>query len=362
MPSPLNFSTMPTDEYTRAKKQLGLLPFNTVHVNGVAYENRELSPGGLGEANGALSCGFDGGGYGSFIPFFASRIAQLSFWDPKATSDVREAMAERARATLSGFSKYLSPLDRVTVKDGKVKDNEYSFGPETYITYRDVKNPNSAAGNFNFNYQYVAADPKGSIRSPEAMRSAYLAALNGIDAQGQFFFYLSDLQHYESTLRSLIGVSPETLKPLPGEPGQPDFAWADARAGAVALINHGERLYMTLNYRSSLKSGLSQQAAVHFTTPTIDRTCRIQLPHNEETVQPDGNLSGSTFTSPYVVSFGDYLIVLNNSTEAYAAKLPDVSGGIRELLNGEYVRSRFTVQVPPGKSAIFWLKAPKSLK
>jgi hypothetical protein len=353
-PNP-TFATMPTDEYTRAKKQLGVIPFNTQHIDGVDYENHELSPGGLGEAHGALSCGFDGGGYGQFITFFAPRIAQLSFWDPKATPDVREAMAERARATLSGFSKYLSPLDRVTTEEGKVKANEYSFGPETYITYRDTKNPNTAAGSFNFDEQYVAADPKGSIRSPEALRSAYLAAQNELNPSS--LFYLSDLQNYESTLRSLIGVNPETLKALPGEPGQPDFAWADTRAGAVSLMNHGERLYVTLNYRSDLERGPSQMAAFHYTTPTVDRAGHALLPRGAETAQSDGNLSGSTFASPYVLSFGDYLIILNNGTEAYPAKLPVVSGEIKELLGDEYAKSGSTVSVPPGKSAIFWLAA-----
>jgi hypothetical protein len=302
-----------------------------------------------------LSCGFDGGGYGQYITFFAPRIAQLSFWDPKAPAEVREGMAERARATLSGFSKYLSPSDRVTVEDGKVKSNEYSFGPETYITYRDTKNPNTAAGSFNFDEQYVAADPKGSIRSPEGLRSAYLAALNGLPPSS--LFYLSDYQNYESTLRSLIGVNPETLKALPGEPGQPDFAWADTRAGAVSLLNHGERLYVTLNYRSDLERGPSQMAAFHYTTPTADRAGHALLPHEPETAQPDGNMSGATFNSPYVLSFGDYLMVLNNGTNSYSAKLPNVPGAIKELLQGTACESGSTVSVPPGKSAIFWLAA-----
>ncbi|MEI7781507.1 MAG: immunoglobulin domain-containing protein, partial [Planctomycetota bacterium] len=345
----------PTDEYTRAQKMLGLLPFSTHSIDGVDYQNFELSPGGLAEAHGALSCGFDGGGYGQFVTFFAPRIAQLSFWDPKATPEVRAAMAERARATINGFDQYLSPADRVTVENGKVKANEYSFCQETYITYRDAKNPNHASGSFNFDEHYVAADPNGQIHSPEALRSAYLAAL--YDLPPANFFYLADLPHYESTMLSLIGVKPSTLAPLPGEPGQPDYAWADTRAGAVAFLNHGERFYLTANYRSDPNKGPSQDAAIHFTTPTIDRACHFRLPHDAETVQPDGNLGGDTFNSPYVVRFGDYLVVLNNGTEPYPAKLPPGRGDIRELIARTSHEPGSVVPVPPGKTAIFWLAA-----
>ncbi|MEI8036997.1 MAG: hypothetical protein WCJ14_01280 [Verrucomicrobiota bacterium] len=343
----------PTDEYTRAKKMLGLLPFSTQRIDGVDYQNYELSPGGLGEAHGALSCGFDGGGYGQFVTFFAPRIAQLSFWDPKATPEVRAAMAERARTTLDGFAQYLSPADRVTVEQGRVTANPYSFCQETYITYRDAKNPNSASGSFNFDEHYVAADPHGQIRSPAALRSAYLAALNEMPPAN--FFYLADLPHYESTLRSLIGVNPATLTPLPGEPGQPDYAWADTRAGAVAFLNHGERFYLTANYRSDPNKGPNQDAVIHFTTPTIERACHFRLPHDAETVQPDGNLGGGSFNAPSVVRFGDYLVVLNNGAEPYPAKLPPGRNGVRELIAHTSHEPGSVVPVPPGKSAIFWL-------
>jgi hypothetical protein len=368
---------------SRAQQVTGVIPTQTygmvTGVNGLV--NYNVTTSGLGEAYGALSCGFDGGGYGQYLAWLAPHIAQMGAWDPNASSSTASSFAVMANATINAFDQFLSSAGNATVTNGAVTSDTFTFGEETYITERDAKNPNTASGRSNFNPQFDASDPNGGINNAYALRSAYLCtqygltpeykANNGDDGYGGSICFLRDLKAYESTLRSLINVNPSAMTPLPTEPGQPDFAWADTRAGTVAFVNHGERFYMNANYRTAWASVqnyavvwanvvLDNVAAIHDTTSTIERAAQIYLPHDSTTVQADGNLSGSSLNSPYVVSYGNYLFVLNNGATAYNATLPAGYGQAEELISKNFYNLGSTVSVPAGQSAIFWLAASSS--
>jgi hypothetical protein len=363
------------DGYDRAQQGMGQIPSKMWKMStGTSLPaNYELTPSGLGEGNGSLSCGFDGGGYGQYIPWLAPHIAQMAKWDPKASPEMVAAFAKMANATINAFDQFLSPADNVTIEHGDVTSDTFNFCEERFITYRHQENPNAACGRTNFNIQYAASDPDGGINNAYARRAAYLGVIYGFkpevqandgdDGKGGNLGFLRDLKAYESTLRSLIDVDPSKLTPLPGEPGQPDYAWADTRAGSVAFINHGERFYMNANYRSLWSSGgwdtitPSNFAMIHDTTPTIERAAQIYLPHDETTVQDDGNLSGNNMSSPYVVRYGDYLIIMNNGTDDASAALPSGPGTAKDLISGKTYNLGTTVTVPANQSAIFWLKA-----
>ena len=363
------------------KMTTGLAPST---LRGVAYPSSALNGSinydhtrkGLGEAHGMMSCGFDGGGYGQIIPWLMPRFALLAARDPGVDSTTLEQLREITRDGIDTMNQILSPLERATVNgSGNVTANVFNFAEESFITYRDTKTVNTTANRFNFNAQFPASDGVGGIESPAALRSAYLCTQYGLTptngasagngAPGGALNYLRDLPAYEATLRRLINVDPATLTPLPHEPGQPDTAWVDVQCGAVAFRNNGERFFMNANWRNFEIAGLpnvSNVARIHHTTPTIERAVQLEMPNNPATVQPDGNLTGSTYISTYVVRYGDYLIVMNNSASTvYQAKLPPGAGQAKDLLSGNFHVLGTTVPVAPGNSAIFWLEASSTL-
>ena len=242
---------------------MGLIP--DTHMRGVnpgaGLTNYGLTSQGFGEAHGALSTGYDGGGYGQIIPWLTVRVAQLAAWDVNIDAATRDAIINMANSSINSFDQFLSPHENATVNgSGVVTSDTFNFSEESFITYRDTKNINTTANRFNTNAQFIASDPDGVLNNAYAMRSAYLNTQYGLTPTtgssagngqpGGALNYIRDLAAYESTIKSLIGVNPTTLTALPDEPGQPDYAWADAQAGAVAFQNHGERLLMNADWRN----------------------------------------------------------------------------------------------------------------
>ncbi len=154
-------------------------------------------------------------------------------------------------------------------------------------------------------------------------------------------------------------VDPATLTSLPGEPGQPDFAWCDVQSGAVAFTYQGERFYMNANWRNYENTGnqfgqVSNIARIHDTAATVDRAAEIMLPHDSATVQSDGNLSGA-LGQGWVVRYGFYLIAGNNSPNSLTVNLPSGSGEAQELLSHSAYSLGASVTLAPGQAAIFAL-------
>jgi PKD domain len=361
------------------KMVMGLIPdtLRNLDATGTGLTNFGLSAKGLGEANGALSGGFDGG-YGLWLTMLAPDMAALAAVDPGIDAATQSNVATQARATIDAFDQFISPEDYISGSN-----DIFTMGPEDFITYRNNDNPNSnsastAAGTggngsmvFNVDSRYQASDPSGAIHDAYALRSAYLEtqygvfpAITAVDTSAQRLNFLRDLPAYESTIRALVNVAPTAMTPLPGEPGQPDYAWADPTTGAVAFHNDGEWFFMNTNWRSkefnnnSFSSlNPSEIARIHYTTATVDRAAMIYLPYNSSTVQSDGNLSGG-MTQAWYVRYGDYLIVLNHSTSATNAKLPAGAGMAEDLLTHNFYKLGTTVSVAAGQAAIFWLTPP----
>jgi hypothetical protein len=223
----------PSNGLTYAKMVMGLIPDTCRGVNPspLTIPNYGHTAKGMGEAHGALSTGFDGGGYGQIIPWLAPRIAQLAAWDTTISAPDLSNLVASAHTTVDGFDQFLYPQDNATVDANRnLTANAYSFAEERFITYRDPKNPQENSGAFNFNAQFPASDPAGPMTNAFARRSAYLFTQYGLTpitgssagngATGGALNYLRDLPAYERTIRSQINVNPATITPLPGEPGQ----------------------------------------------------------------------------------------------------------------------------------------------
>ena len=339
-----------------------------------------MTADGLGEAHGALSSGFDGGGYGQILPWLATPIANLAAEDPGMPSATLSAIEAKANATINSFDQFLEPQYDATVNSsGVVTSDTYSFDPEPWITYRDPKDVNTYAGGFDFNEQFLASAPSGPLNNAYALRAAYLATQYSVTPimgfTGGYYGtasldFLRDLPAYEATIKGLINVNPSTLTPLPDEPGQPGYAFADVQDGAVAIVNNGDQLFMNVDWRnyeynnnSLVDLVPSQVLRYDYTTSTIERAGLVELPCNSATVQSDGNLSATAMFGVDVARLGNYLVVLNNSSSAYAAKLPVGVGLAEDLISHNFYplssnsSAPTTIGVAAGQAAVFWLDA-----
>ena len=353
-----------SDPSDLARMVMGVIPDTFRGIGWPSFTNSVcygITKKGMGEAGGSMSCGFDGGGYGSFLPDFGERIAQLAAWDDSMSATGRAAIAAQARAAVDGFDQFFYAQDNAAVDANRVlTTNVYGFNCEKYITSRDTKNPQEGAGSFDFDVRYFAADPDGPITNAMALRSVYL----DLKYRGALpLSYCYVLPSSERTLRRLLNADPATLRPLPGEPGQPDYAWVDEQCGAIAVRNRGDQIFANLNWRNT-KPDVSQITRIHFTQADIEREATIIQPKNASTMQTDGNLTGTNYFTPFVARYGDYLFVVNNTTAlTYNAKLPAGIGQAQDLIS----RTNFydlgtTIPVLPGKAAIFWLAASNDFK
>ena len=136
---------------------------------------------GFGEAHGALSTGFDGGGYGQILPWLAPRFALFASWDTNVSAATLSNYVWMAHQTINSFDQFIYPQDNASVDANRnLTANAYSFSEERFITYRDPKNPQENAGQLNFNAQFPASDPLGPLTNAFARRSAYLFTQYGL--------------------------------------------------------------------------------------------------------------------------------------------------------------------------------------
>jgi autotransporter-associated beta strand protein len=344
------------------KMVMGLYPdtLRGLDVSGTTYTNYGLSAGGFGEADGVLSCGYDGR-YGSMLPWLAPWFARLAALDPSMDSATLSNVQVQARAAISGYDQFVSPGENF-----QGTTNYFTFAQEDYITYRKPYNPNSDGNNFFVNTTFPSSDPALGIQSPQALRSAYLGALYGqIPSVYETVFswgggynaasrtdYLKSLSSYEATMRSLVGVNPASLTPLPGEPGQPNHAFVDVQAGVTAVYYDGERLFVNPNYRSYLSTSsvtVSDLARIHDTTANQDIAAMVLMPYNSATVQSDGNLSGGP-QQPWVVRFGQWLIAGNPTAASSSLQLPAGSGMAVDLVSSNQYRMGSTLALAPDQA------------
>ncbi len=243
-----------------AEMVLGLYPDILRGLDDPSGINYGLTEAGLGEAHGQMSSGFDGR-YGGMLPSELPRFYLIAQQDPGLTSADQETIADMltmGRATVDSYDHFLSMLDNASIgSNGIVVTDHPTIAQEDFITYRNTWNPNVNATSFVGMSRYESSDPSQGINDAFALRSAYLETQYGYEpvtgmgnygyVAGGLLQYIKDPPFYELTIKSLIGVSPASLTPLPGEPGQPDFTWCDVTNGATAFIHNGERFYMNAN-------------------------------------------------------------------------------------------------------------------
>ena len=374
------------------KELVGLIP--DTDMRGIGFNddapyaastlvNYGLTADGFGEAHGALSTGFDGGGYGQMLPTLLPRIVKIATWDTTIDNGTLSSIEAAANDAINSIDQFFFPMDNAVVNSNGVETSDtFSFNAEPYITYRDPKNLNVYAGSLNFDAQYPASDPNGSINNAYALRSAYLETEYGVTPIIGFtsgytatssLDFMRNLPAYESTIRSLINVNPATLTRLPGEINQSNFAFADVQAGAVAFINNGERFYANLDWRnyeynnnSLVNIVASQQARFDYSNGTTEIAGQLLMPATSAGVQSDGNLTSTADLGAKVLRYGNYLIILNDGIATYNATLPVGLGFAQDLIS-KNVYSLSTsgaptiVSIAAGKAAILWLKAANTL-
>ena len=309
------------------------------------YTNYVISKAGFGEAGTVLSGGYDGR-YGTILPWLVTFEAAIGAWDPNMSPATLSAVNAQARATVDGFAHFISPGENY---QGAV--DYFTFAQEDYITYRDPYGINANGKSFFISPGgYHASDPRLGINSVYELRAAYLEAAYGkqpgynTSGGGNSLQYLKTLSSYEATLRSLVNVSPASLTPLPGEPGQPNSAFVDPQIGVTAIYYNGERFYMNANWRNGT-AAVSDLARIHDTTATEDRAALAMMPYNSATVQSDGNLSGGLL-QPWVVRYGQWLIAGNPTAVASTVQLPAGSGLAIDLVSSNTYSMGSVVTVP----------------
>ena len=341
-----NSAYVPTNSQINFMKMvMGLYPdtLEGISTSLSTYTNYGLDTGGFGEADGRLSCSYDGR-YGSMLPWLGPWIARLAALDPYLDSVTLSNVQARARSEISGYDQFIC-----TGENYQGTADYFTLAQEDYITYRKPYNPNANGNTFFVNTTFPSSDPTLGIQSPFALRSAYLEALYGQiptvyetrDPWGDGYNaasrtdYLKSLSSYEATLRSLVGVNPASLTPLPGEPGQPNHAFVDVQAGVTAIYYNGERFFMSPNWRSYLYTNnvtVSDLARIHDTTAYEDLAALVLMPYNRATVQSDGNLSGGP-QQPWVVRYGQWLIAGNPTANPSTLQLPAGSGAAIDLVS-----------------------------
>ena len=335
----------------------GIIPTHVLKTHLGAYE---LTLAGLGESDGTDSGGYDGR-YGQAIAPILGYIVYLAGVDPAAQTPAGKAAAAeiiaRARAAYDSFSEFMSAQQNATATPaGTFTSDWFGWGQDDVITYRNVYEPNADANRTDYNTEYMYSDPAGPIHDAYALRAAYLQAFlfDGANTyQSIGSHYTRDLQAYEDTLRALAGRSPRSMTPLPGEPGQPDSAWADVASGAVAVRYDGATLFAALNWRRPAK-GVDNVARVHYRSATVDESGTVVMPHDAATAGDDGNLSGSA-TGVWVLRYGQFLIVLNRTGSPDRVRLPAALGPVTSIGTGEVIPAGTGATVAAGHYAVFHL-------
>jgi hypothetical protein len=325
------------------------------------YDNHyAISPEGLGkDGNNNLEGSYDRG-YGEWFPELALQMAKLAAEDPGVTTTAQKAavtaIEAQARNTVTTYDEFLSTNLWATTT-GSTTTYSQIISPDDTISNRNENNVGSVS--FDVHTEFASSNPNNTaLYTSDAARSAYLEAENG--QTPELFFdnqtqnanlqYLREVPDYEASINALVNNTPA---PLPNESSSTNFAWADVQGGVVAFQNDGERIYMSLNYRGPM-AGVDNIVRIYDTTATADRIADVYMPSSGATEQSDGNLSGG-FTQPWVARYGNYLVVLNRSSQADTITLPPGLGSATNLLTGTGYAMGSSFSVAAGQAAIIYL-------
>ena len=288
-------------------------------------------------------------------------MAKLAEEDPGVSGSVElaevAAIAAQADNTVTAYDQFLSTNLWATTTGG-VTTYQDIISPDDTISTRNENNPGNVS--LDLDTQFAASNPNdAALYNPLAARSAYLQVEYGQtpelffdnQTQNSNLQFIRELPDYITTIDGLVNNTPTTK--LPGESTAGNFAWADVEGGAVALMNNGERIYMTVNYRTP-EGQVDNVVRIHDTTSTIDQVADVYMPYSGATVQSDGNFSGN-FNGAWVVRYGNYLVVLNRGATAYTASLPEGAGIATDLLTGNTYAMGSNVSVAAGQAVIICL-------
>ena len=331
------------------EQELGLT--DPIVFDPVGVDWRLITAAGLGESHGTLSSGYDGR-YGSYEAPGTGGLVYFTQWDTTLTAAQKQQFASVPINCISAYDHFLYPQQSVTYDSTGKATAHWTFSQEDVISYRVPYGPNADGANTNWFVQLQAADPNGPIRSPYALRSFFFGSLQnfGADASG---FGISSYPLIESLWSSLIGASPSNFPALPAESGQPDFVWADIQDGAVSIQYQGEHLFINSQYNRP-DGGFNNLARLHYVTPTLDREGLVMMPYDTTTMQNDGNLSGNG-SGTWIVHYGKYLVVLNNTTGAYPTTLPAGLGVVHSIVGQATLPMGSTQMVPASSYEVFVL-------
>lgn len=287
----------------------------------VEPQARWFSPHGISmEPNGDLNGGFTAG-YGD--------VNLMVDWLADVTGDAQvEAQAKRIRAALSMFRSVDSCYDAVG-------------GPYRCLRLESVVSSRHAVMPSRVSYGPGLATAALTRKDPLAIRLAQLRLAHG-DAFSQELSLKAQQcsPHFPDSLMAAVKwrdsfpalvALPATNVRLPLEPGQPDFAWADATAGMVVLQHTlpseplPRRMFAAVQWRHGFKStdpgarnvanvALNNATRVHFSTFGRERVATVAQ-------QLLSNSSG--FRSINAFDFGGYAIGMNMMS-AGGASLPFV--------------------------------------
>ena len=209
-------------------------------------------------------------------------------------------------------------------------DGNRAMRAETIVGWRDDHYPGDVTyaerPSWDASTLYIAA---------ATLDPVLVGAAQQMFADNQFFGSLRD-QMKETGFRATVGLldtpdqyellraQPPSAHRLPMTPGLPDFVWADAEDGVVALKHGDDVLYVSLYWRA--RNAINGLARVHYITPHLDR---IAVVHQDEQFEP----SGLTFTRQDEVN------------APYLPWLPRYPGDLHSAMAGEQLP---IAKMPPG--------------
>ncbi|MBN2641837.1 MAG: hypothetical protein JXR78_09300 [Victivallales bacterium] len=188
------------------------------------------------------------------------------------------------------------------------------------------------------------------LKNPYCIRAFQLKIMNGELSDLSSFKPVTKGGHHFTMARHVMQQAANTVKllselsaakvRLPHEHGQPDFAWADELAQAVAVKYGDKYLFATLNWRHPADKA-NGFARFHFLSPEFETMATTVIK----------NVGGQYGLN--VCRYGDVFIALNNSlNRSYNVKVPDdfIGENSRELIGGGKVKSMLVIA--PQTSAV----------
>jgi len=286
----------------------------TAGLLGTPSEFTWVSPKGLsleprGSSEGGYTCE-----YGQNQPGEYFRLARYSGYP--------EIMAVAEKAA-SAYPYFWYPVFRA---DGKIE-----LRAEGFINWRNIiRNGKNIA---------PVVECALELKNPYQIRAFQLKIINGelsdiknfkpVTGGGHHYTGANDVMAYAGDISTLLNRLPADPVRLPMESGQPDFAWADELAQAVA-VKHGEsRIFAALNWRHPANQA-SGFARIHLLSPELEIMATIK----------GQNIDGQYGFNLY--RYGNLLIAMNSSlTKSYPLPLPEDFKGRKliDLISGKELGS-----------------------